>query len=258
MLEKKTKISNTLNLRHVKDLSIDAVFKNFEHPSKIEVIILDSLDLIEVPKSITRFTNLKHLSLACNPKLNLDQTIEQINALPIEFLNLQKNQITELPSNLPSLRSLTDINLAYNQLIKEINYQILGQVENLNEVWLDHNDLYELPQSIRELSQISRLYIGHNQLEILPKELVNMTRLKVLHAEYNNIKLFPEVFLETPSLLLVHLNNNRITKVPTSFAEHKTSVKGLILDNNPISEEERTWIEKEFSNFFLLSIQNNK
>ena len=102
------------------------------------------------------------------------------------------------------------------------------------------------------------MYLGHNQLESLPKELIKMKNLRVLHLEYNNFNTFSEVFLETPSLLLLHLNNNNIKEIPRSFESEKISLKGLILDNNPISSKEQTWIEKEFSDFFLLSFDQKK
>lgn len=250
----KSTVPTTINLKGTQQITLDSLFTNFDQPQLITSIILDSLDLKELPKSMERFTNLKQLSLVGNPNLNFEQAVENCSSNPIVFLNLQGNELTRLPNNLSKLQSLTDINLAYNRLADENNFKILSEINALNEVWLDHNNLKALPKSIGQLQQITRLYIGHNELEALPDELAAMKKLKVLHAEYNRLTTFPEVFLCTPSLILVHLNNNEISNVPRSFSEHKSSVKGLILDNNPISIEERKWIEKEFSDFFLLSI----
>lgn len=250
----KSAVTTTINLKDTQQIALDSLFINFEHPEYVTTIILDSLNLKQLPKSIERFTNLKQLSLVGNPRLNFEQAVENCSSTPIAFLNLQQNELTTLPNNLSKLQSLTDINLAYNRLADENNFKILGEINALNEVWLDHNNLKELPKSIGQLQQITRLYIGHNELAALPDELAVMKKLKVLHAEYNKLTTFPEVFLCTPSLILVHLNNNNISTVSRSFSEHKSSVKGLILDNNPISDEERKWIETAFSNFFLLSI----
>jgi Leucine-rich repeat (LRR) protein len=249
--------SNTINLNKKANTDLDSLFIAIDNPKKIEVILLDSLDLKSIPKSITRFTHLKHLSVVNNPKLDLTILIEQIKNLPIEFFNLQKNDLKSLPNNLFKLKKLTDLNLAYNNLKNDTIFTQLSNIKKLSELWLDHNQLKNLPKSIGKLNQIKRLYIGHNQLKELPFELANMKKLRVLHAEYNLLDTFPKVFTKTKSLLLVHLNNNKIKKIPRSFHGNKISIKGLILDNNPISKQERIWIENEFSSFFLLSIKNN-
>lgn len=250
--------SNFLDLSGKTGIDLDATFTNFPTPTKLEVLILDSLQLKLLPKSIIRFKNLKHISLAFNANLDLQQAFENIKELPIEFINLQKNQLTKLPENIKKLQSLTDINLSYNNLKDENTYLFLSKLPHLNEVWLAHNYLQEVPTNIGYLTQISRLYLGHNQLEKLPEEMSKMQQLKVLHLEHNHFKKFPELFLKTPALLLVHLNNNAISKIPKSFEGKKISIKGLILDNNPIPEHEIAWAKKEFNSFFLLSFQQKK
>ena len=247
-----------LNLTGKTALDLNVAFKNFPSPEQLQILILDSLALKTIPTSISRFTQLKHLSLVSNPDLDFKQTFDILKKSPLEFLNLQKNKLTLLPENTSSLQFLTEINLAYNNLKDEKNYLILSKLTHLKEVWLDHNNLQETPKKIGCLTQITRLYLGHNQLESLPKELIKMKNLRVLHLEYNNFNTFSEVFLETPSLLLLHLNNNNIKEIPRSFESEKISLKGLILDNNPISSKEQTWIEKEFSDFFLLSFDQKK
>lgn len=248
----------TLKLSRATKLNIEEILLAIPNPNELEVLLLDSLNLKTIPKSIKRFQNLKHLSLVHNPKLDFKSTFEVLNNIPIEFLNLKGNQIKLLPENIVFLKSLKALKLSYNHLENERNFIVLGKLKNLKELWLDNNNLHKLPKEIEELSQIKRFYIDHNHLEELPKEMSSMKKLIVLHASYNNLKIFPEVFLKTPSLILVHLNNNQITKVPRSFSSAKYSIKGLILNNNPIPKQERIWIENEFSSFFILSFDQKK
>lgn len=245
---------NVINLNKKAPSDLDAIFLATPHPEKVKTILLDSLNLKSIPASISRFYNLKHLSLANNPKLDLEKVIKRIKTAPIQFLNLQKNELHSVPKNLTELQNLTELNLAHNRLQKADNFTFLSKIKNLKELWLDHNQLDSLPKTIGKLKQLKRLYIGHNKLNKLPNELENLKKLSVLHAEYNAFEAFPEIFLKTKSLILVHLNNNKISSIPRSFQTQKFSIKGLVLNNNPINDNEKKWIKNEFSHFFLLSL----
>lgn len=248
-----------LDLSKNTSLNIEQFLESIPNPEKLEILLLNSLQLKTLPKSIDRFQNLKQLSLAYNPNLDFDSSFEILKRNGrLEFLNLKGNNLEILPNSITKLQSLKDLNLAHNKLKNEINYLRLAELKNLSELWLNHNNLYEIPKTIGKLNQIVRLYVDNNQLFSLPKELKNMKKLRVLHAGFNNFKSFPKVFIETPSLILVHLNNNKINSFPRIYETKKYTLKGLILDNNPLSSEEKEWAKKEFKSFFLLSFEQKK
>ncbi|WP_299763473.1 hypothetical protein [uncultured Dokdonia sp.] len=243
-----------LNVSGNTQIDVGAVLRSLPSPETLEVLVLDSLSLDELPKEIQLFKNLKQLSLAYNPSLPLEKTITTIEEIPLEFLNLKGNQITQLPETITHLESIKDLNLSYNELHDTQSYTYLSKMPSLYSLWLDHNKLKTLPETFGKIAQIRYVYIDHNELTTLP----NLSGLKntwVVHAGHNRFTSLPEELMEMPGLFLIHMNNNNIGAIPRSYGEKDYSMMALILDHNPLPEEERIWAEKTFKKFFLLSFK---
>lgn len=236
-------------------IDINTVLKSLSYPERLEVLVLDSLNMSRLPETITAFKNLKQLSIAYNQDLDLEDTFKQLKDIPLEFLNLQGNAIIQLPENITELETLQDLNLSYNHLHDATSFNYLGQLPLLYSLWLDHNDYTQLPKTVGVLNQITFFYVVNNQLNELPKEISNMKNLSVIHLGFNNFTELPEALNTVPNLLQVHINNNQITTIPRSFGAKKHRISALILDNNPIPENEQKWAEKTFSKYFLLSFK---
>ncbi len=246
-----------LDLSRTTGIDINTILETLPHPEKLEVLLLDSLNISTLPVTISSFKNLKQLSLAYNPDLNLEDTFTQLKDIPLVFLNLQGNAITQLPENITQLETLKDLNLSYNHLHDDVSYGYLGQLPLLNSLWLDHNDFTQLPKTVGALNQITFFYVVNNQLKKLPKEISNMKNLSVIHLSFNNFTELPEELITVPNLLQVHINNNQITTIPRSFGTKKHRISAIIFDNNPIPENEQKWAEKTFSRYFLLSFKQD-
>lgn len=236
-------------------LDISKVLASIPFPEKLEVLMLDSLDLKELPSELKRYTHLKQLSISNNPSLDIDKAITSLEDMPLEFLNLKGNGLTHISQNITRITTLKDLNLSYNKIQDAMSYRYLGELPNLYSLWLDHNELTTLPTTIKELSQIRYFYIDHNQLTVLPKEVSGMLRVWVIHAGHNRFKELPEELMGIPGLFLIHMNNNNISLIPRSYGEKDYAMMALILDHNPLPEEERIWAEKTFKKFFLLSFE---
>ncbi len=246
-----------LDLSGTTGIDTNIILESLPHPEKLEVLLLDSLNISTLPVTISSFKNLKQLSLAYNKNLNLEDTFTQLKDIPLEFLNLQGNAITQLPENISQLETLKDLNLSYNHLHDEASYSYLGQLPLLYSLWLDHNDFTQLPKTIGALNQITFFYVVNNQLNELPKEISSMKNLSVFHLGFNNFTELPEELITVPNLLQVHINNNQITTIPRSFGTKKHRISAIIFDNNPIPENEQKWAEKTFSSYFLLSFKQD-
>ncbi len=244
-----------LNLSNTKNLDLDNILKKLGEHTQIEILILDSLHMSKLPSSIKTLSHLKQLSLSYNPSLNLEDTFSNISNLPIEFLNLKGNNIQKLPDNITSLHHLKDLNLSYNRLSEKQSYMLLGQLPNLYSLWIDHNNLSQLPETIGALDQIRFLYIDHNNLNVLPDSIAAMKKTWVIHAGYNQFTELPPVFTKMKSLFMVHINNNNIRSIPEAYKKEKYSLAGLILDNNLLSDLEKAKAKKLFKRFFLLSFE---
>ncbi|WP_299017627.1 hypothetical protein [uncultured Polaribacter sp.] len=242
-----------LNLSGNKQLNLDEVFKNISNTAKLEVLILDSLDLKLLPKSILKLKNLKHLSLNNNPNLNLKQAFQIIKGLPIQFLNLQHNNLENIPTNIANISSLTSINLSHNNLNKAAFYRTLAKLPKLNSLWLTNNHIANLSKEIGSLNTLRNLYLEHNKLTTLPNSIKNLKKVNILHLGYNNFTALPKQLIGMPTLILLHINNCKINKIPSEFYNTKYSLKSIILDNNNLSKKDKSKWRKAFKSFIMAS-----
>jgi Leucine-rich repeat (LRR) protein len=244
-----------LNLSGNTQLDIEQVLSEVPKPEKLAVLILDSLQLTEIPNNLGRFKNLSQLSLVHNPDMDWEMAFQKLEDVPLVFLNLQRNNLKSLASTITLLSKIKDLKLSYNELKDEQSYIYLSQLPHLYAVWLDFNELTVVPDNIGLLSQITYLYLDGNELIDVPPAMRSMKSLSVLHLGYNNFSQLPERFMEMPGLLMVHINNNQITSIPRNYGSKKYTLLALLLDGNPIPAEEVKWAKKALNHYFLLSFK---
>jgi len=244
-----------LDLSNNLDLDLDAALNTISNPSRLRVLILNDNDLKKLPQSIKRFPELRQISLNGNPNINLEQAFDVLKELPIEFINLQNNKLTTLPENINQVTSLEDLNLSKNQINDGMTFHHLSKLPKLNSLWLTQNEIQQLPQELFELNQIRNLYLEKNNLNTVPLEISQMKKVWVVHIGHNNFKTMPEAFAKMPSLLLLHINNCHINSIPEVYATKESNIKGLILDNNLLTTDDKKRWKKEFNNHFVLSLK---
>lgn len=243
-----------LNLSSRKELVIDQLLEAIPNPLELEILILDSLHFNKLPSSITRFKNLRQISLNANPQLNLEAVIASIEKLPIEFLNFQANDLKEIPKSISSLEHLEDLNLSNNNLNTFDHFEFLATLRNLSSLWLTNNSLTELPESLGSLEQLRNLYIEHNMISHFSETMAGMKSLWVLHAGHNQFTELSPTFALMPRLTLLHINNCLISVIPEVFRnKRKYPILGLIIDSNKLDHETKSIYRKEFDHFFILS-----
>ncbi|MGB1286116.1 MAG: leucine-rich repeat domain-containing protein [Aggregatilineales bacterium] len=67
----------------------------------------------------------------------------------------------------------------------------IGQLQNLEKLYLGENQLNSLPPEIGQLQTLQELYLTHNNLSNLPDEIKQLRNLKVLSIRYNNFRVLP-------------------------------------------------------------------
>ena len=242
-----------LNLSGNIGIDLAVFFNEIPNPEALEILILDSLQLKDIPSNIKRFKHLKHVSFNHNPKADFEAIFNTVKNLPIAFLNLQYNALEKLPEALINLQELNSINLNHNRLHSGENYSTLSHLPQLSSLWLTHNELATLPPEIGQLGALRNLYIEHNELTGFPSEITQMERLWVLHAGHNLFEEIPMELSQMEILILLHLNNNKIHHIPEVFASKKHSVKGIILDNNALSDVDKKRWARAFDAYFIAS-----
>jgi len=244
-----------LNISGIAPADVERALDKIGNPEVLEVLILDSIGLQVLPNSIQRFKNLLHLSLNNNPNLDLGNTLELVEDLPIMFLNLQYNHLDQIPKHIAKLTTLKEINLSHNQITGPESFNSLAALPNLHSIWMTDNQLQALPQEIGKLSALRNLYLEHNQLSSLPASIASLKKVSVMHLGHNAFIQLPLEIMDMPGLMLLHVNNCLITDIPIDFANRKYSLKSIIMDNNDLSVVDKKFWRKEFRGFFVASFE---
>jgi len=77
------------------------------------------------------------------------------------------------------------------ELIEELN-PLIGNLTELRELYLHHNHIIHVPESIGDLTKLRRLYLHNNYLSSLPDSIGNLECLSELSLANNNISHFPK------------------------------------------------------------------
>ncbi len=127
----------------------------------------------------------------------------------------------------------TTIELNENQL-KELP-ETIGQLTNLKNILLNKNQLKALPESIVKLTNLEWLCLYENKLTALPKIIGQLTNLKSLDLNFNQLTALPETIGQLTNLKNILLNKNQLKALPESIGQ-LTNLKWLLLYKNQLTE----------------------
>ena len=82
----------------------------------------------------------------------------------------------------------------------------IGQLTNLQVLYLRSNQLTSLPKEIGQLTNLQILYLGSNQLTSLPKEIGQLTNLQILYIDKNQLSSLPPEIVQLTKLKLQTLD----------------------------------------------------
>ena len=163
----------------------------------------------------------------------------------ITTLNLDYNELTELPKEIGNLTQLTHLDLSINKLT-ELPKEI-GNITQLIELYLTNNKLTKLPKEIGNLTQLTYLDLSDNELTELPKEIGNLLQLIALYLHNNNLTELPKEIGNLTQLTRLDLSYNKLTKLPKEIGNL------IQLTNLYLSDNELTELPKEIGNLTQLT-----
>lgn len=179
-------------------------------PMETAELHLSGRGLTDFPLEVLRLPSLKVLDLSHNLIRNLPEAIAELPCL--EALNLRSNQLRELPATMGELRALQRLELDENQLAglpHELSFcdglRTLRLSSNSFTEWpahalppciesltIAHNQLSQVPESVRHLHVLTYLDLRHNRLHGLPGSLVLIEGLSQVLLEGNPLELAVE------------------------------------------------------------------
>ncbi|EQB61875.1 hypothetical protein NAPIS_ORF00540 [Vairimorpha apis BRL 01] len=192
--------------------------------------------LDEFETDITNLTNLYVLNMRKNFILNLPSEIK--NNKKLKILNLNDNLLSELPTTINELKLIEILDVSNNYLTS-ITLNIFYN-NNLNILLLNNNFLCEINHLTSKPSNVKILNLGSNYLRYIPNTISNFIQLKIGYIK---------------NLKQLNLRNNLLTKIPSSVLNLKHSIEFINLSGNPIDEN---GCSNFFGKFELSLIFGNK
>ena len=160
-------------------------------------------------EALTSDEIVKRLSLAGHNLGVVSPELGELNDMV--FLDLERNQLKELPA-------------------------ALSMLTNLEELYMPMNHLATIGNEITSLKKLKILSLGQNQFSVFPKELCACSNLEVLDLGYNKISEIPPCIADLKKLQVIALRDNMLTKLPPEFLNMKR-LNTIYIQNNPFDAE---------------------
>uniref|UniRef100_A0A8C6YFB9 Leucine-rich repeat-containing protein 7 n=1 Tax=Naja naja TaxID=35670 RepID=A0A8C6YFB9_NAJNA len=208
-----TSIASLVNLKEL-DISKNGIqdFPENIKCCKCLTIIEASVNPIsKLPDGFTQLLNLAQLYLN-------DAFLE---FLPANFGRLQKidYQLKDLKTkNRLSMHKLTQLerlDLGNNEF-SELP-EVLEQIQNLKELWMDNNSLQTLPGSIGRLKQLIYLDMSKNRIESIDLDISGCEALEDLLLSSNMLQQLPDSIGLLKRLTTLKVDDNQLTVLPNAI-----------------------------------------
>ncbi|XP_067340540.1 erbin isoform X5 [Channa argus] len=103
--------------------------------------------------------------------------------------------------------------------LETVPKEIFSFEKTLQELYLDANQIEELPKQLFNCQLLYRLSMPDNDLTVLPAGIANLINLRELDVSKNSIQEFPENIKNCKVLAIVEASVNPISKLPEGFTQ---------------------------------------
>jgi Leucine-rich repeat (LRR) protein len=110
----------------------------------------------------------------------------------------------------------------------------IGNLSNLQGLYLGNNRLSNLPPEIGNLSNLIALYLNNNQLSHIPNEIDSLINLRELILDYNQLSNIPSYIGKLINLSSLGLSNNQLSSLPPEIGS-LINLNTIYLSNNQLS-----------------------
>ncbi|XP_042638471.1 erbin [Orycteropus afer afer] len=103
--------------------------------------------------------------------------------------------------------------------LEQVPKEIFAYEKTLEELYLDANQIEELPKQLFNCQSLHKLSLPDNDLTTLPASIANLINLRELDVSKNGIQEFPENIKNCKVLTVVEASVNPISKLPDGFSQ---------------------------------------
>ncbi|XP_041825768.1 erbin isoform X2 [Melanotaenia boesemani] len=103
--------------------------------------------------------------------------------------------------------------------LETVPKEIFSFEKTLQELYLDANQIEELPKQLFNCQLLNRLSMPDNDLTVLPAAIANLINLRELDVSKNSIQEFPENIKNCKVLAILEASVNPISKLPEGFTQ---------------------------------------
>ncbi len=129
----------------------------------------------------------------------------------VYVLNLSKQKLTTVPSEIIQFTNLQQLNLGKNKLTELPDF--IGKLKSLQSLNIEKNRIQRLPASIGQCRNLTELIANRNPLEELPAEMSELNKLEVLDVWGTDVTALPPRFKQLAGTLkFLDLRNVYMTK----------------------------------------------
>lgn len=205
-------------MRHSRALSLgmqnlssipDSVFEDAQK-AEVNVVDLCKNKFSSVPEGLKLISNqITELNLSLNQLKVIPDFISECRKL--QFLDVGKNLISDLPDTLSNLKWMREIVIANNkfQKIPECVYKMDG----LEILQASDNQISDVNiDGLKNLKRLAVLTLSNNNISYVPPELGNLTQLRSLELTGNSFRQPRYAILEQGTYAILAYLRNRIPK----------------------------------------------
>jgi hypothetical protein len=156
-----------------------------------------------------------------------------VNLVNLQVLLLGRNQLTLLPNSIGDLVDLRFLSLNDNRLT--VLPDSIGRLVKLRSLWLQNNGLIVLPDSIENLANLQSLFLHGNRLTLLPNSIGRLANLEALGLSNNQLTKLPDSIGKLANLQDLELSHNQLAELPDSIG-NLVKLRSLLLGGNPIQQ----------------------
>ncbi|XP_047991735.1 protein flightless-1 [Leguminivora glycinivorella] len=152
----------------------------------------------------------------------------------LQWLRLDKTNLTEVPEELGKLMKLENLSLKNNNLEKLFGE--LTELKCLRSLNVRRNNVKSsgIPAELFRLEELTTLDLSHNRLKAVPEGLDKAKSLLVLNLSHNKIESIPPtLFVQLTDLLFLDLSHNLLETLPPQ-TRRLANLQTLILNDNPL------------------------